>query len=600
MDQVDDLQDPFIGKMIAGKYRITARIGSGGMSGIYRAEHSFMNRDVALKILPPQLAVDPTSRRRFEHEAKIASQINQPNAVILFDFGVDEDLPFLVMELIEGKTLKEVTMDGQRLPLSKIADINDQVCGALQEAHGLGIIHRDIKPTNIMLRGASERVKVLDFGIAKIVNNSMNQASDLTIAGTIVGTPHYMSPEQGLCKELDLRSDIYSLGVVLYELISGSRPFDAPSTLELLVKHVNTPPPMLRSMPGCNGISTDVEKVVMKCLEKDPAKRFQTMDQLADAFRSAVSAIPGADTRTIRTSPIQIGGKFGALQLALLVILITVPLLYLGFSSRSSGGGESAANETVAENGAENGTSIKTADTPTLTSVPAGPDKRMIQMFMDDLDSKDENVRYRAAEELLKIGTPESTAAVDRFRVAEEKRKDEELAQQEAEKQRLLEEQKKEEARLAEQKRQDEESAKKLKELETLKRQLEEVARKAEEERLLAEKKAEEMKALAVKQADEAQAAKIELERANKQLEDQKNEDQARRDRDVLERAKREADRKQREANLREAQRKEAERAARAATTVPRATTSIVPEDDTAPDDGQKKKRRRCGPNWCM
>lgn len=619
MDQVDETNDPFIGKTIAGKYRITARIGSGGMSGIYRAEHSFMSRDVALKILPPQLAVDPTSRRRFEHEAKIASQINHPNAVILFDFGVDEDLPFLVMELIEGKTLKEVTQEGARLPLEKIAEINDQVCGALQEAHGLGIIHRDVKPTNIMLRGAAQRVKVLDFGIAKVLNNPLSQGSDLTIAGTIVGTPHYMSPEQGLCKELDPRSDIYSLGVVLYELICGERPFDAPSTLELLVKHVNTPPPPLRSNPNGAYVSPDVEHVVMKCLEKNPADRFQSMDELADAFRSAVMN-PGSsaslDRRRVKIAPLKPRGKFGPLQMALLVILITVPLLYLGFRSRITSGGSTKISSTTGsetKNGGDITSGTSGNEGPAnVTTVPAGPDPRMFKMFMEDLNSKDENVRYRAAEELLKIGTPEATTAVDQFRIAEEKRKEQLKADEEAEKQRQAEEQKKEEARLAEQKRQDEEAERKLKELEFQKKQLEELARKAEEERILAEKKAEEMKALAERQADDArrnsaekavtekaaaekaaaekaEAVKQELERANKRIQDQKIEDQARRERDEADRQRREAERRQREA----------ERAARAVTTTVPAAATVAPSDDN-PDEGQKKKRKRCGPNWCM
>ncbi|MCB0325722.1 MAG: serine/threonine protein kinase, partial [Bdellovibrionales bacterium] len=239
--------DPLIGAVIDGKYTISELIGSGGMGAVYRAQHNYMERTVAIKVLSLR-DLDGTAEeylRRFKHEAQTASQIRHPSAIAIYDYGIAEiggtgDRPYLVMEYVEGVTLKSLIREGTIHP-NRLVPLMLQVCGALEEAHRLGIVHRDLKPDNIMIspRGDTERAHVLDFGIAKVVTGHDSVDAGMTKTGSVIGTPRYMSPEQILSKPVDQRADIYALGLVIYESLTGDVPFTSPSIMELAIKHVS-------------------------------------------------------------------------------------------------------------------------------------------------------------------------------------------------------------------------------------------------------------------------------------------------------------------------------------------------------------------------
>lgn len=279
--------DPLIGRIIEGKYRLDSLIGAGGMGAVYGSHRLLIGDEVAIKILHTERVVDPHASERFRREARAAARLKHPNAVSIYDFGVSSDgLQYLVMELIEGKSLREFAKQHGPLDPSLAAEVTSQVCAALDEAHRQHIIHRDIKPDNIILHSTASglRVKVLDFGIAKLRDDT---ASHLTQTGSVMGTPHYMSPEQCLGEELDNRADIYSVGVVLYEMLCGRVPFNSPISTAVVVQHVNQPPPPLR---GINpGISPQMEAAVLHALAKHRDGRPQT----ASAFAREVAAAAG-------------------------------------------------------------------------------------------------------------------------------------------------------------------------------------------------------------------------------------------------------------------------------------------------------------------
>ncbi|HYL97566.1 MAG TPA: serine/threonine-protein kinase, partial [Blastocatellia bacterium] len=220
-------QDPLVGRVIAGRYQVGALIARGGMGAVYRAVHTKMNRTCALKVLV-QTVPDPDSVARFNREAQMASRIDSPHAVTIYDFGEAEDgLLYLAMEFIEGEPLTTTIARERTLALPRVARITSQIAEALSAAHRLGIIHRDLKPDNIMITrkgGDQDYVKVLDFGIAKVVAEG-NPNETLTQTGIVLGTPPYMSPEQLTGEHLDPRSDVYSLALIVYQMICGKLPF---------------------------------------------------------------------------------------------------------------------------------------------------------------------------------------------------------------------------------------------------------------------------------------------------------------------------------------------------------------------------------------
>jgi serine/threonine protein kinase len=276
-----------LGKTLEGKYRIEEHLGSGGMCDVYRATHMLMGKQVAIKILKPHLAADPALAQRFEQEARAASRIHHPNAINVMDYGIGEDnMPFIVMEYVNGITLGELIRQQGGMTLERAANILRQIAGALDDAHAVGVIHRDIKPDNIIIAdyGNSDWVEVVDFGVAK-VQEDLNRRASLTGANVLVGTPRYMSPEQCEERPVDARSDIYSLGVVLYEMLAGEAPFKGDSSTRLLVAHTTEPPEPLRlKRPD---IPATVEAVVMRALEKDPGRRPQSAGEFATEFATA-------------------------------------------------------------------------------------------------------------------------------------------------------------------------------------------------------------------------------------------------------------------------------------------------------------------------
>ena len=278
--------DPLIGSSIGGKYRIYAKLGSGGMGAVYRAQRTIIGDDVAIKILHFNQNESPEAER-FRREAQAAARLKHAHAVSIFDFGISDDgRQYLVMELVEGESLRQLIKRQGRLSPAFAAVIISQVCAALDEAHRHNIVHRDIKPDNIIvdLRGCKPEVTVLDFGIAKLRGDSANT---LTQTGSILGTPHYMSPEQCLGEELDGRSDIYSLGIVLYEMLAGVVPFNSPISTAVVVQHVNQEPPSLRGLNPA--IPWSVERAVLHALEKRPEGRPATPGVFAAELMAAVT-----------------------------------------------------------------------------------------------------------------------------------------------------------------------------------------------------------------------------------------------------------------------------------------------------------------------
>ncbi len=307
--------DRLIGTLLADKYRIAKKIGEGGMGAVYIATQEPIDRKVAVKVLLGKLAEDEIAVKRFEQEARAISKMQHPNTVTIYDFGTtDEDEGpglYIVMEYLKGHTLTQVLRKDGHLPGPRAARIVRQVCASLADAHAAGIIHRDLKPDNIFLTevgGDRDWVKVLDFGVAKLADSEA--AGTLTQTGMIFGTPKYMSPEQAEGKPLDYRADIYALGVVLYELLTGRPPFVADTPVGLLLKHIQqTPPPLSQLRPDLQ-VDSRLENIVMRALAKRPEDRFQLVSELAselETFERSVSGGVSVGTGTIPT-PMTGGG----------------------------------------------------------------------------------------------------------------------------------------------------------------------------------------------------------------------------------------------------------------------------------------------------
>ncbi len=283
-------RDALIGQLVAGRFKVEELIGQGGMGKVYRARHLALDRLVCLKMLRPALLEDPTLVGRFEREAKAASRLNHPNGIQVLDFGrndVDGSL-YIAMELVQGKDLRIVLRDEWPLPEERLCNIMAQALAALGEAHAHNVIHRDLKPENIMVeqrRGQPDFVKVLDFGIAKILDSDL---PGLTRADVVCGTPQYMAPEQATGTQLDVRCDLYAVGVILYQMATGHLPFDGQNSMEVLTKHVNEPPIPPRQRQPDAPISEAMESLILRALEKDPALRPQT----AEAFRQLILELP--------------------------------------------------------------------------------------------------------------------------------------------------------------------------------------------------------------------------------------------------------------------------------------------------------------------
>ena len=288
-----------IGQTLDGKYRIEARLGSGGMGDVYRATRVLIGDVVAIKILHAHLAVDPQAAERFRHEAVTATKLRHRNIVAIYDVGISSahNVPYILMEIAEGLTLRQIISHSKILPLEFVVTVIAQVCAALDEAHRLGIVHRDIKPENIIANQTPTgwHVKVLDFGIAKLYNEAN---SGLTLEGSAMGTPQYMSPEQCMGEKLDGRSDIYSVGIVLYEMLCGTVPFKNAVTSAIAIHQVQTAPPPPRAINP--NITAQIEAVILRALSKQRESRPPTAQNLSQeviqaatiAFKSGALVMP--------------------------------------------------------------------------------------------------------------------------------------------------------------------------------------------------------------------------------------------------------------------------------------------------------------------
>ena len=272
-----------IGRVFNNRYQITERIGIGGMAEVYRAQDNVLGRLVAVKVMLPQYAADPNFTQRFKQEAAAAANLQSPYIVNVYDWGQDEGTYYIVMEFVRGSDLKTAIIERGAINQRKVAEIGAQVCQALSVAHGLDIIHRDIKPQNILVQ-PDGNVKVMDFGIARAKNSVMTQTS------SVLGTAHYISPEQAQGKDLTATSDIYSLGIVLYESATGRLPFDGPDAVSVAMKQVNDLPVPPREINP--DIDPSLEAIIMKAIAKNPAERFATAKDMRLALNDYLAGRP--------------------------------------------------------------------------------------------------------------------------------------------------------------------------------------------------------------------------------------------------------------------------------------------------------------------
>ena len=293
-----------LGRVVAGKFKIEAPIGAGAMGEVYRARHTVLDTVIALKIMRPDIAKDPMFKERFYREAKAASRLDHANSVRIYDYGVEPDgLVYIAMEFLHGRDLLSVLRDEWPLPDTRIVDILAQTLAAVSVAHELGIIHRDLKPENIMVSvGADDddqrpyHVKVCDFGIAKLSDprafQTENNGSALTSSGTLIGTPEYMSPEQARGDALDPRSDVYSVGIILYQLLVGRVPFFAENALGVVLKQVTDEPvPPTQVRPGVNA---RLEAICLRALKKSRDERYQTARDMRRDLRGVFGYRPAS------------------------------------------------------------------------------------------------------------------------------------------------------------------------------------------------------------------------------------------------------------------------------------------------------------------
>ncbi|MGH9549711.1 MAG: serine/threonine protein kinase, partial [Terriglobales bacterium] len=278
------------------KYELLGLLGTGGMGVIYKARQTVLNKIVAIKMLHPHL-VSAESLQRFQVEGRAASVLSHPNIVAVYDFGMnDMGQPYMVMEFVEGKTLAGVLAEQGPLNSAQFRSVFVQVCDALTHAHKRSVLHRDVKPSNIMIvRGDNdqEQVRIMDFGIAKLVSESDSQ--DLTRTGEAIGSPAYMSPEQGRGTAIDQRSDIYSLGCVMYESLTGAPPFTGKTAMDTMLRHLQDKPLPLSQASLGKRFPSGLEHMIMRMLEKDPAARYQSMDEVKNDLLAGGTAAPQSD-----------------------------------------------------------------------------------------------------------------------------------------------------------------------------------------------------------------------------------------------------------------------------------------------------------------
>jgi len=269
-----------------GRYQILGKLGEGAMATVYRAYDPSIDRPLVIKFLHPELCLDAEYRARFLREAKAAGMLSHPNIVTVFDVGEIDGRPYIAMELLEGGPLSDVLHDGEGMKVLDVVDIGIQLASALDYAHSRGIYHRDIKPSNIIRLQNGRTVKLADFGIAHM---AAREVTEHTRVGTVIGTPHYMAPEQTLGAKVDGRTDLWAVGVILYQLLTGQRPFDGDTAVTLAYRIAHEEPKGVGELRA--DLPAPLRRIVMRCLAKSPDKRFQSGQELADALKKVAREI---------------------------------------------------------------------------------------------------------------------------------------------------------------------------------------------------------------------------------------------------------------------------------------------------------------------
>jgi serine/threonine-protein kinase len=375
-------EDLLLGTKLADRYLIQSLVGHGGMGVVYKARHELMERTVAIKMLQLSMTTDTQNVQRFQHEGKAASRLNHPHVITLYDYGISPTgQPYLVMDYLEGVSLSGIIKNDGQIGVERGLRIFKQVCEALEHAHQQRIIHRDLKPSNIMLVTHEEEkdfVKVVDFGVAKIMPWGGEDVQRLTQTGEVCGSPVYMSPEQCLGQKLDQRSDIYSMGIVMYESLTGQLPHLGKTMVETMAKHLNDKPKPFNEIRPDLYIPERLEAVVFKALEKDPNIRPQSMEQLREELEFSIprpersATLRLVDTST-QAQP-QPAGTSQKSRIAIAVAAVAVLFfsILLGLHLTSDKRNEQAQNTTVTpktKEAAATGTTFNT--TPSTTASPA-------------------------------------------------------------------------------------------------------------------------------------------------------------------------------------------------------------------------------------
>jgi len=326
------------GKVIADRYELEELVGSGGMSSVYRARDRLLERTVALKFLHDRHLGDHESVERFRREAEAAAALSHPNVVTVIDRGEEDGRPFIVFEYVDGESLKERVVREGTLPVREAIELALQIGRALAYAHGEGLVHRDVKPQNVLLNG--ESAKVTDFGIAR----SLDVARGMTQTGTVLGTSEYISPEQARGEQVDARTDVYSLGIVLYELLTGRTPFQGENFVSVALKHLNEAPRPLRELRP--DAPERLERILERALAKDPRDRFASMDELCAELEACLVEPDGGATVVLRPPrTVARRRRRGALVLAsIAAALVAAAAAVAAFLALHDGGGGGAAS----------------------------------------------------------------------------------------------------------------------------------------------------------------------------------------------------------------------------------------------------------------
>jgi serine/threonine protein kinase len=357
-----------------GNYEIVDEIGRGGMAVVYRAYQRSLNRHVAIKVLAPQLSVDQRFVERFQREARAAAGLQHPNVVVIHDVAQEQGIYYIVMEFLEGRSLKELIQAEQSLSPKRATRIVEQVASALDYAHERGFVHRDIKPANIIV-GKNDHATLTDFGIAKAASETQH----LTRTGMLIGTPEYMSPEQAEGGAVDHRTDLYALGVVLYQMLTGRAPFHSTTPHATLHSVIYEPPPPVRQLRP--SLSPAIESVVMRSISKQPASRYQSGSKMVAALKAALSGQPTVAVAAPPSMPERDSGRqkslavpIAAAAAVVLVVLMVAILLLLTGNGRHETPTPTATEETVAATEAVMITEAAQTDEPTTEPTSAATD----------------------------------------------------------------------------------------------------------------------------------------------------------------------------------------------------------------------------------